>query len=97
MRARSRCAKLWADHVRTTFLDIGIAGFKLDQDDGDANVLFPDSTDFPVDAYVGPWDCANFVSDTLVALASGERCACSSAPTAAELEARAAEFGSETS
>ena len=51
------------------------------------------TTDFPVDAYVGPWDCANFVSDTLVALASGERCECSSAPTAAELEARAAEFG----
>ena len=22
------------------------------------------TTDFPVDAYVGPWDCANFVSDT---------------------------------
>ena len=55
------------------------------------------TTDFPVDAYVGPWDCANFVSDTLVALASGERCECSSAPTAEELEARAAEFGSETS
>ena len=51
------------------------------------------TTDFPVDAYVGPWDCANFVSDTLVALASGERCECSSAPTAEELEARAAEFG----
>ena len=27
------------------------------------------TTDFPVDAYVGPWDCANFVSD-VVALAS---------------------------
>ena len=51
------------------------------------------TTDFPVDAYVGPWDCANFVSDTLVALASGERCECSSAPPAAELAARAAEFG----
>lgn len=50
-------------------------------------------TDFPDDAYVGPWDCANFVSDTLVALASGERCECSSVPELAVLEARAAEFG----
>jgi len=55
------------------------------------------SAEFPADAFVGPWDCANFVSDTLVALASGERSGCSSVPTVAELEARAAEFGSETS
>ena len=44
------------------------------------------------DAYVGPWDVANFVSDVLMARTSGDddRCACSSSPSAAALDERAA-------
>ena len=44
------------------------------------------------EAYVGPWDVANFVSDVLMARTSGDddRCACSSSPSAAALDERAA-------
>jgi hypothetical protein len=49
------------------------------------------------EAYVGPWDVANFVADVLVTRANaddGDRCACSASPPAADLERRAAELGS---
>mmetsp|Transcript_25084 Transcript_25084/g.75301 ORF Transcript_25084/g.75301 Transcript_25084/m.75301 type:complete len:161 (-) Transcript_25084:68-550(-) len=57
-------------------------------------LLMSDSEGFD-DAYVGPWDVANFISDVLVACALGDddRCACSSSPSAAALDARAAELG----
>jgi alpha-glucosidase (family GH31 glycosyl hydrolase) len=32
-----RCQEVWDAHVGATFLDIGVAGFKLDQDDGDSH------------------------------------------------------------
>ena len=53
--------------------------------------LTSDATGFEED-YVGPWDVANFISDVLMARTSGDddRCACSSSPSAADLEARAA-------
>ena len=33
-----RCEKIWQAHVDKEFISAGVAGFKLDQDDGDADV-----------------------------------------------------------
>ena len=47
------------------------------------------------EAFVGPWDVANFISDVLMARTSGDddRCACSASPSAADLEERARTLG----
>jgi alpha-glucosidase (family GH31 glycosyl hydrolase) len=42
----AKCQQVWASDVKSTFMDAGIAGFKLDQDDGGV-VLFRDNNSFP--------------------------------------------------
>ena len=46
------CQRIWSTHVGTELLDVGIAGFKLDQDDGGV-VLFKDNTTFSKSGYSG--------------------------------------------
>jgi hypothetical protein len=41
-----KCQQIWAKHVEADLLSVGVAGFKLDQDDG-GTVLFKDNTTFP--------------------------------------------------
>ena len=41
-----RCIAVWRAHVDKSYLSLGIAGFKLDQDDGDGDVGFADNITF---------------------------------------------------
>ena len=88
------CHTILGRRARDAFLDARARGLSdvgsVLQHVGDA--LAADRVGFD-DAYVGPWDVANFVADVLVARANGDggdRCECSQAPSAAALEARAA-------
>ena len=48
-----RCMAIWKAHVDKEFIQIGIGGFKLDQDDGDHDVGFADNITFPSGATGG--------------------------------------------